>query len=139
MTEKDNLSTLVQQHSQQIADATARAEDGKRLERNLCEERSRYQTLLGEHRQLQERYTDLKEEMSPSWNRTNRRYRDTWTRGTSALYQGVGSPIIRRCAYVVVGAADREVQEESTTQTTWRNLEAKVGVVSVVWSHSSLS
>ncbi|KAL0968790.1 hypothetical protein UPYG_G00271910 [Umbra pygmaea] len=68
MTEKDNLSTLVQQHSQQIADATAHAEDGKQLERDLCEERSRYQTLLGEYRQLQERYKDLKEEMTVSEN-----------------------------------------------------------------------
>lgn len=36
------------------------------MEKNLTEERSRYQSLLSEHLQLEEQHRDLKEEMSLS-------------------------------------------------------------------------
>lgn len=40
------------------------AEETKQLECELNEERSRYQNLLTEHRRLEDRHDDLKEEMT---------------------------------------------------------------------------
>lgn len=42
----------------------------QQLETDLNEERSRYQNLLTEHRRLEEKYDDLKEEMALSSVRT---------------------------------------------------------------------
>lgn len=41
-------------------------ENAKQLEKDLTEERSRYQSLLSEHLHLEERHKDLKEEMNVS-------------------------------------------------------------------------
>lgn len=41
-------------------------ENSKQLEKDLTEERSRYQSLLSEHLHLEERHRDLKEEMNVS-------------------------------------------------------------------------
>lgn len=42
---------------------TQNIENAKQLEKDLTEERSRYQSLLSEHLHLEERHRDLKEEM----------------------------------------------------------------------------
>lgn len=44
------------------------AEETQQLETDLNEERSRYQNLLSEHLRLEEKYDDLKEEMSSVWS-----------------------------------------------------------------------
>lgn len=41
-------------------------ENTKQMEKDLTEERSRYQSLLSEHLHLEERHRDLKEEMNVS-------------------------------------------------------------------------
>uniref|UniRef100_A0A672JQE5 Unconventional myosin-Va n=1 Tax=Salarias fasciatus TaxID=181472 RepID=A0A672JQE5_SALFA len=58
-TEKDDLNRLIQEQSQQMT-----AQETQQLETDLNEERSRYQNLLTEHLRLEEKYDDLKEEMS---------------------------------------------------------------------------
>ncbi|XP_036399234.1 unconventional myosin-Va-like isoform X1 [Megalops cyprinoides] len=65
-SEKDDLNRLIQEQGQQITERMAKAlqEETKKLESDLNEERARYQNLLGEHLRLEERYDDLKEEMT---------------------------------------------------------------------------
>ncbi|KAG7473300.1 hypothetical protein MATL_G00094270 [Megalops atlanticus] len=65
-SEKDDLNRLIQEQSQQMAEKMAKAlqEETKQLENDLNEERSRYQNLLTEHLRLEERYEDLKEEIT---------------------------------------------------------------------------
>ncbi|XP_034382197.1 unconventional myosin-Va [Cyclopterus lumpus] len=66
--EKDDLNRLIQEQSQQMTEKMVRAiaEETQQLETNLNEERSRYQNLLTEHRRLEEKHDDLKEEMVSS-------------------------------------------------------------------------
>ncbi|XP_036390420.1 unconventional myosin-Va isoform X8 [Megalops cyprinoides] len=65
-SEKDDLNRLIQEQSQQMTEKMAKAlqEETKQLENDLNEERSRYQNLLTEHLRLEERYDDLKEEIT---------------------------------------------------------------------------
>ncbi|XP_062860893.1 unconventional myosin-Va isoform X1 [Trichomycterus rosablanca] len=64
--EKNDLNRLIQEQSQQWTDKMQRAlkEETTQLESDLNEERSRYQNLLSEHLRLEEKYDDLKEEIS---------------------------------------------------------------------------
>uniref|UniRef100_A0A6Q2XAX6 Myosin VAb n=1 Tax=Esox lucius TaxID=8010 RepID=A0A6Q2XAX6_ESOLU len=62
MTEKENLTQLIQEQSQQIAGKWKTMKEW--LDRDLSEERRRYQSLLSEYAQLEGRYADLKEEMT---------------------------------------------------------------------------
>ncbi|MCI4378912.1 hypothetical protein PGIGA_G00221740 [Pangasianodon gigas] len=66
--EKDDLNRLIQEQSQQWTERMQRAlkEETAQLESDLNEERSRYQNLLTEHLRLEEKYDDLKEEISLS-------------------------------------------------------------------------
>ncbi|KAF5895582.1 unconventional myosin-Va isoform X5, partial [Clarias magur] len=68
--EKDDLNRLIQEQSQQWTERMQRAlkEETTQLESDLNEERSRYQNLLSEHLRLEEKYDDLKEEISLSTN-----------------------------------------------------------------------
>ncbi|PWA30523.1 hypothetical protein CCH79_00015367 [Gambusia affinis] len=62
-----NLEELNEEFSiqaQQLAEIKTNLENTKQLEKDLTEERSRYQSLLSEHLQLEERHKDLKEEMN---------------------------------------------------------------------------
>uniref|UniRef100_A0A3P9LLX2 Unconventional myosin-Va n=1 Tax=Oryzias latipes TaxID=8090 RepID=A0A3P9LLX2_ORYLA len=72
--EKDDLNRLIQEQSQQMTEKMARAIvlETQQLETDLNEERSRYQNLLTEHRRLEEKYDDLKEEMALSSKRSQR-------------------------------------------------------------------
>nr|XP_005173732.1 unconventional myosin-Va isoform X6 [Danio rerio]XP_021329008.1 unconventional myosin-Va isoform X6 [Danio rerio] len=69
-TEKNNLNQLIQEQSQQWTDKMQRAlkEETQQLENDLNEERSRYQNLLTEHLRLEEKYDDLKEEITLAVN-----------------------------------------------------------------------
>ncbi|MED6279635.1 Unconventional myosin-Va [Characodon lateralis] len=64
-----NIEELNEEFSiqaQQLKEVKTNLENTKQLEKDLTEERSRYQNLLSEHLQLEERHKDLKEEMSVS-------------------------------------------------------------------------
>nr|XP_023669831.1 unconventional myosin-Va-like [Paramormyrops kingsleyae] len=65
-SEKNNLNRLIQEQDQVMTDKMqkALAEQTKELENDLNEERTRYQNLLSEHLRLEERYDDLKEEIT---------------------------------------------------------------------------
>uniref|UniRef100_A0A667W9Y5 Myosin VA n=1 Tax=Myripristis murdjan TaxID=586833 RepID=A0A667W9Y5_9TELE len=67
-TEKNDLNRLIQEQSQQMTEKMARAitEQTQQLQMDLNEERSHYQNLLTEHRRLEDKYDDLKEEMASS-------------------------------------------------------------------------
>ncbi|KAJ8272401.1 hypothetical protein COCON_G00112600 [Conger conger] len=69
-SEKDDLNRLIKEQSQQMTEKMEKAlkEERRELESDLNEERSRYQNLLGEHLRLEERYDDLKEEMTLTLN-----------------------------------------------------------------------
>ncbi|KAI1889663.1 hypothetical protein AGOR_G00165260 [Albula goreensis] len=69
-SEKDDLNRLIQEQSQQMKEKMEKAlqEQTRQLENDLNEERTRYQNLLGEHLRLEERYDDLKEEMTLTLN-----------------------------------------------------------------------
>ncbi|KAF0043413.1 hypothetical protein F2P81_004750 [Scophthalmus maximus] len=72
--DKDDLNRLIQEQSQQMTEKMARAiaEETQQLETDLNEERSRYQNLLTEHLRLEEKYDDLKENVSkPGHRRTD--------------------------------------------------------------------
>ncbi|XP_068586288.1 unconventional myosin-Va isoform X2 [Cebidichthys violaceus] len=66
--EKEDLNRSIQEQSQQMTEKMARviAEETQQLKTDLNEERSRYQNLLTEHRRLEEKHDDLKEEMVSS-------------------------------------------------------------------------
>ncbi|XP_037395629.1 unconventional myosin-Va isoform X5 [Pygocentrus nattereri] len=68
--EKNDLNRLIQEQGQQWTEKMQRAlkEETAQLETDLNEERSRYQNLLSEHLRLEEKYDDLKEEISLTVN-----------------------------------------------------------------------
>ncbi|KAK1785424.1 hypothetical protein P4O66_018792, partial [Electrophorus voltai] len=68
--EKNDLNRLIQEQGQQWTEKMQRAlkEETSQLESDLNEERSRYQNLLTEHLRLEEKYDDLKEEMTLTMN-----------------------------------------------------------------------
>uniref|UniRef100_A0A4W6D2D1 Myosin VAb n=1 Tax=Lates calcarifer TaxID=8187 RepID=A0A4W6D2D1_LATCA len=62
-SEKDELNMLIHEQAQQLTEIKTNTENTKQLEKDLTEERSRYQSLLSEHLHLEERHKELKEEM----------------------------------------------------------------------------
>ncbi|XP_011474322.1 unconventional myosin-Va [Oryzias latipes] len=73
----DDLNKEIIQQAQQLTETKANFEDTKQLEKDLTEERSRYQSLLSEHLHLEERHKDLKEEMILSNNSSKRGHKRT--------------------------------------------------------------
>ncbi|KAI3370674.1 hypothetical protein L3Q82_007236 [Scortum barcoo] len=63
-SEKDELSKVIQEQAQQLTEIKTNIENTQQMEKDLTEERSRYQSLLSEHLHLEERHRDLKEEMT---------------------------------------------------------------------------
>uniref|UniRef100_A0AAQ5Z040 Myosin VAb n=1 Tax=Amphiprion ocellaris TaxID=80972 RepID=A0AAQ5Z040_AMPOC len=59
----DELNKQIVEQAQQLTEIKTNVDNTKQLEKDLTEERSRYQTLLSEHLHLEERHRDLKEEM----------------------------------------------------------------------------
>ncbi|XP_048023819.1 unconventional myosin-Va isoform X12 [Megalobrama amblycephala] len=68
--EKNDLNRMIQEQGQQWTEKMQRAlkEETEQLENDLNEERSRYQNLLTEHLRLEEKYDDLKEEITLAVN-----------------------------------------------------------------------
>uniref|UniRef100_A0A8C9YAM2 Myosin VAb n=1 Tax=Sander lucioperca TaxID=283035 RepID=A0A8C9YAM2_SANLU len=64
--EKDELNKLILEQAHQLTDIKTYVENAEQLEKDLTEERSRYQSLLSENLHLEERHRDLKEEMNLS-------------------------------------------------------------------------
>uniref|UniRef100_A0A667Z492 Myosin VAb n=1 Tax=Myripristis murdjan TaxID=586833 RepID=A0A667Z492_9TELE len=80
-SEKDDLNRQIKEQAQQITDTKVNVENTKQLEKDLTEERARYQKLLSEYLQLEERHGDLKGEMNdntdsskPAHKRTDSNY-----------------------------------------------------------------
>ncbi|XP_043934765.1 unconventional myosin-Va isoform X4 [Protopterus annectens] len=65
-SEKDELNQRLQQQAKEMTESLTKeaAEEKKQLECELNDERSRYQNLLTEFSRLEERYDDIKEEMT---------------------------------------------------------------------------
>ncbi|XP_073474828.1 unconventional myosin-Va isoform X2 [Aquarana catesbeiana] len=65
-TEKDELNILIQEQAKRMTEDMEKKllQETKELEHELNDERSRYQNLLNEFSRLEERYDDLKEDMS---------------------------------------------------------------------------
>ncbi|XP_067446055.1 unconventional myosin-Va-like isoform X1 [Thunnus thynnus] len=92
--EKDELNKLIVEQAQQLKETKTNMENTKQMEKDLTEERSRYQSLLSEHLHLEERHRDLKEEMNvsitpskPSHKRTDSSY----SSNSSEFSQSLGS------------------------------------------------
>ncbi|XP_042199989.1 unconventional myosin-Va [Callorhinchus milii] len=64
--EKDDLNRLIQEQAKEMTETMEKRieEETKQLEFDLNDERSRYQSLLNEFCRLEERYDNLKEDMS---------------------------------------------------------------------------
>ncbi|XP_029109170.1 unconventional myosin-Va-like isoform X1 [Scleropages formosus] len=112
-SEKDDLNQLIQEQSQQMAEKMQRVlkEETRQLENELNEERSRYQNLLSEHLRLEERYDDLKEQMSLTLNvPKDGHVRTDFARGSNES----------ECAYGSVLAESEEASHgaEDITKTT---------------------
>lgn len=72
-----------------ISEIKTNVESAKRLEKDLAEERSRYQSLLSEHLHLEERHRDAKDEMNLSAVRNTSL--TTWSLHLMASHQKVQS------------------------------------------------
>ncbi|XP_018521855.1 unconventional myosin-Va [Lates calcarifer] len=108
-SEKDELNMLIHEQAQQLTEIKTNTENTKQLEKDLTEERSRYQSLLSEHLHLEERHKELKEEMDfnistskPGHKRTDSNY----SSNSSEFSQSLGS----------TDGEDSSVQTEDETQ-----------------------
>ncbi|XP_059191522.1 unconventional myosin-Va-like [Centropristis striata] len=110
-SEKDELNKLIQEQAHQLTGIKTNDGNSKQLEKDLAEERSRYQSLLSEHLHLEERNRDLKEEMSVGitsskfgHNRTDSNY----SSNSSEFSQSLGS----------TDGEDGSIQTEDETEAT---------------------
>ncbi|KAL3061378.1 hypothetical protein OYC64_009541 [Pagothenia borchgrevinki] len=65
-SEKDELNQILLEQTNQLTEIKTNVENADQLEKDLTEERSRYQSLLSEHLDLEERHRDLTEELNLS-------------------------------------------------------------------------
>ncbi|KAM9854202.1 unconventional myosin-Va-like [Aulostomus maculatus] len=92
--EKDDLNKLILEQTQQLTGIKTNVQNTKQLEKDLTEERSRYQSLLSEHLQLEELHKDLKEEMSLSISSSKSSHKRTdsnYSSNSSEYSQSLGS------------------------------------------------
>ncbi|XP_028285776.1 unconventional myosin-Va-like isoform X2 [Parambassis ranga] len=87
----DELNKQLLEQAQQLTDVNTNVENTKQLEKDLAEERSRYQSLLSEHLHLEEQHRDLKEEMSSSSKPGHRRTDSNYSSNSSEFSQSLGS------------------------------------------------
>ncbi|CAK6961537.1 unconventional myosin-Va-like [Scomber scombrus] len=110
--EKDELNKLIMEQTQQLTETkTQNMENAKQLEKDLTEERSRYQSLLSEHLHLEERHRDLKEEMNVSISSSKPSHRRTdsnYSSNSSEFSQSLGS----------TDGEEGSIQTEEETQPT---------------------
>lgn len=91
--ENNEMKQLIMEQAQKLAEINTHFENTKQLEKDLSEERSRYQSLLTEHLELEERHRDMKEEMnSISSNEcTHKRKDSNYSSNSSEFSQSLGS------------------------------------------------
>ncbi|KAM9375860.1 unconventional myosin-Va-like isoform 2-T2 [Pholidichthys leucotaenia] len=90
----DELNKQILEQTQQLTEIKTNAENTKQLEKDLSEERSRYQSLLSEHLNLEERHRDLKEQMdlNTSSNKSGHTRTDSnYSSNSSEFSQSLGS------------------------------------------------
>ncbi|XP_074488727.1 unconventional myosin-Va-like [Sebastes fasciatus] len=108
---KDELNKLILEQADQLKDIKTNVGNAKHLEKDLTEERSRYQSLLSEHLHLEERHRDLKEEMSLSISSSKSGHKRTdsnYSSISSEFSQSLGS----------TDGEDDSIQTEDETQAT---------------------
>nr|XP_020479837.1 unconventional myosin-Va-like [Monopterus albus] len=108
-TEKDQLNTVILEQAQQLTEIKTKIENTKQLEKDLSEERSRYQSLLSEHLDLEERHRDLKDEMNLSSSKSG-------PTGTDSNYSINSSEYSQSLGYSE--GEDSSIQTEDETQST---------------------
>ncbi|CAL8261416.1 unnamed protein product [Merluccius merluccius] len=89
--ERDELNRLIQDQAKQTSESQAILENTKQLEKDLREERSRYQSLLSEHLQLEENHGDLKDKMDRSIAEAKAGHRRTHSNQSSNSSDGTYS------------------------------------------------
>ncbi|XP_030586984.1 unconventional myosin-Va-like [Archocentrus centrarchus] len=90
----DELNKQIIEQAQQLTEIKTNTEDTKQLEKDLTEERSRYQSLLSEHLHLEERHRDLKEQMDLSVTSSKSSLKKTdsnYSSNSSEFSQSLGS------------------------------------------------
>ncbi|XP_068578522.1 unconventional myosin-Va-like [Cebidichthys violaceus] len=109
--EKDEMNKRILEQADQLTEISTNIENAKQLERDLTEERSRYQSLLSEHLHLEERHRDVKEEMNLSISTIKSDHKRTdsnYSRNSSEFSQSLGS----------TEGEDGSIQTKNQNQTT---------------------
>ncbi|XP_008287954.1 unconventional myosin-Va-like [Stegastes partitus] len=107
----DELNKQILEQAQQLTEIKTNVDNTKQLDKDLAEERSRYQSLLSEHLHLEERHRDLKEEMEfniSSSKSTHKRTDSNYSSNSSEFSQSLGS----------TEGEDSSGQTEDETETT---------------------
>ncbi|XP_070827541.1 unconventional myosin-Va-like [Chaetodon trifascialis] len=139
--DKDEMNKLILEQAQQLSDVKTNVENIKQMEKELTDERSRYQNLLSEHLHLEERHRDLKDEMdlSISSNKSGHKRRDSNYSSNSSEFslslgsaEGEDSPLQTEdetqstVDLPVLLKLQRRLKElEQDKQTLWQQLEKK--------------
>ncbi|XP_034032086.1 unconventional myosin-Va-like isoform X2 [Thalassophryne amazonica] len=110
-SEKDDLNKLIQEQAQQLTEIKTDVETTKQLEKDLNEERSRYQSLLSEYLHLEEQHKDLKEEMNHNQMVSNEDHKRE-----DSNYSSISSENIQILG--LVDGDDSSVQTEDESQST---------------------
>nr|XP_040017636.1 unconventional myosin-Va-like [Gasterosteus aculeatus aculeatus] len=93
-SEKDELNKQILEQAVQLQDIRTNVEDAKQMEKDLTEERYRYQALLSEHLHLEERHRDAEEEMNlcnSSSKSTHKRTDSNFSSNSSEFSHSLGS------------------------------------------------
>lgn len=110
-SEKDELNKLILDQAQLLTDIKTNVMNTEQMEKDLAEERTRYQSLLSEHLHLEERHRDLMEEMNLSISSSKSGHKKTdsnYSSNSSEFSQSLGS----------TEGEDSSVQTEDKTQLT---------------------
>ncbi|KAM6936965.1 unconventional myosin-Va-like [Xenentodon cancila] len=106
----DELNEEILRQALQVTEFNTNFDNNKQLEKDLTEERSRYQSLLVEHLDLEERHRNLKEEMNLSINSSNSSHKRTDSNYSSNSSFSQSS--------VSTEGEQSSIQTEDETQTT---------------------
>ncbi|XP_054476704.1 unconventional myosin-Va-like [Anoplopoma fimbria] len=110
-SEKDEMNQRILEQANQLTEIKTNVENAKQLEKDLTEERSRYQSLLSEHLHLEERHRDVKEEMNLSLSSSKSSHKRTdsnYSSNSSEFSQSLGS----------TEGENSSIQTEDETQAT---------------------
>ncbi|KAK1888111.1 Unconventional myosin-Va [Dissostichus eleginoides] len=93
-SKKDELNQILLEQTNQLTEIKTNVENADQLEKDLTEERSRYQSLLSEHLDLEERHRDLTEELNLSISSSkfsHTRTDSNYSSNSSGFGQSLGS------------------------------------------------